>query len=68
MRLCIDFEESSADFTPDFGALATITSVDYEVLSNKPRIEDVTLEGNRSFAELGLESLTNAELSELLKL
>lgn len=45
-----------------------ISSRNYEDLSNKPRIEGVTLEGDKSFADLTLISLTNAEIEQLLTL
>ena len=38
------------------------TNSDYEALLNKPQIESVTLEGNKSFDDLGLSSLTNSEI------
>lgn len=41
---------------------------DYERLNNKPSIEDVTLIGNKTFEDLGLESIDNTELMDLLTL
>lgn len=38
----------------------------YETLSNKPSVEGVTLIGNKTFPQLGLESITNVELENLL--
>ena len=46
----------------------TVHSSDYNVLSNRPKIEDVTLEGDKSFEDLGLSSLTNTELEAMLTL
>lgn len=40
---------------------------DYEALHNKPKINTVTLIGDKSFEELGLERITNAELNEMFK-
>lgn len=40
---------------------------DYEKLDNKPSIESVTLIGNKTFEELGMESISNAELNSLLR-
>lgn len=40
---------------------------DYEALINKPKINDVTLTGNKTFEELGLRSVTNTEISEIIK-
>lgn len=39
---------------------------DYEVLINKPQINDVTLVGNISFEELGLRPATNTEIAEII--
>ena len=48
------------------GGIAILT--DYNLLHNKPQIEGVTLEGNKTFEELTLASLTNAEIEQLLTL
>lgn len=40
---------------------------DYNNLANKPSIESVTLSGDNTFANLGLEYLTNLEIEELLE-
>ena len=40
---------------------------DYEALANKPQIEGVTLNGNKSFSDLNLNALTNMEIEELLE-
>jgi len=45
-----------------------VVTNDYEVLKNKPQINDVTLSGNKSFEDLGLESITNSELEDMLKI
>ena len=42
-------------------------SSDYNSLVNQPKINEVKLIGNRSLEELGLHSITNIELEELLK-
>lgn len=39
---------------------------DYEILINKPQIESVELVGNKTFSDLGLESITNSDLMDLL--
>lgn len=39
---------------------------DYETLINKPKIEGVTLLGDRSFEDLTLSGMTNSEIEELL--
>ena len=39
---------------------------DYELLDNKPQIENVTLIGNKTFSELGISSLANTEIEMIL--
>lgn len=47
----------------------TVVSVDdYNRLYNKPSIEGVELVGDKSFEELNLQRLTNAELENMLTL
>lgn len=38
----------------------------YLQLSDKPQIEGVTLQGNKTYEELNLERLTNSDIEELL--
>lgn len=38
---------------------------DYEALLNKPQVNDVELVGNRSLEEIGVDSLTNADILEI---
>lgn len=40
---------------------------DYEKLINLPRIEEVTLIGNKTFDELGMSECTNQEIIDLFK-
>ena len=39
---------------------------DYNILNNKPIINDVVLEGDLTLADLGIESITNEEIDEIL--
>lgn len=39
---------------------------DYSELINKPSIENVELDGNKTFSDLGLDSIDNSELMNLL--
>lgn len=55
------FSESSG-MSAKFGSSQVIETGDYEALSNKPKINGVTLIGDRSFEDLGEESLTNMEI------
>lgn len=41
-------------------------TTDYNDLTNKPSIEGVTLQGNKTFPELKLDVLTNIEIENLL--
>lgn len=45
-----------------------VQSSDYNVLSNRPKIEGVLLEGDKTFEELNLQRLTNQELEAMLVL
>lgn len=40
---------------------------DYEKLKNKPAINGIELIKNKSFDDLGMSSITNQELEDLLK-
>ena len=40
---------------------------DYLVIKNKPKINGIELNGNQDLSELGMKSLTNSELEEILK-
>jgi hypothetical protein len=41
---------------------------DYNLLTNKPQINSVTLQGDKSFSDLGLESISNIELENILSI
>ena len=57
---------SSGSLGARIGNVNFITDEDYEHLINKPSIEGVTLIGNKTFDELGMEELTNEEIEALL--
>lgn len=44
-----------------------IPAPDYLVIKNKPKINGIELNGNQDLSELGMKSLTNSELEEILK-
>lgn len=50
------------------GSTTVVSVNDYNDLRNKPSIEGVTLEGDKTFEELNLQSLTNQELEAMLVL
>lgn len=59
-----------APIDTSFEAIIRVTdsgASDYNSLVNQPKINEVKLIGNRSLEELGLNSITNIELEELLK-
>jgi len=41
-------------------------TANYAALTNKPRIENVVLTGNKTFSDLGLNALTNLQIEQLL--
>lgn len=64
----------AADLTGNINASAQIVNrmeinnvSDYNLLNNKPLINSVTLQGDKSFEDLGLESISNIELEEILR-
>lgn len=40
----------------------------YDLLNNKPLINSVTLQGDKSFEDLGLEGISNIELENILRI
>lgn len=50
------------------GGLTPPTVVDYGALTNKPKIEGVTLQGNKTFEDLSLNSLSNLEIEQMLSM
>ena len=44
-----------------------IVNTDYDVLENKPRINGVELVGNKTFEDLGEETISNAELQSIIE-
>lgn len=38
----------------------------YDNLENKPQINNVTLQGNKSLNDIGVQTLTNVEIEEIL--
>lgn len=50
----------------DGGATPIVTITDYNILTNKPQIEGVTLVGDKTYEELNLEGLDNLEIEALI--
>lgn len=53
------------NMTATFGQTQIIETGDYNPLSNKPQINDVTLQGNKTFEDLGDHVMTNAEIKAI---
>ena len=47
-------------------AQRTLGTGDYQALKNRPRIEGNLLEGDKSFYQLGLLDITDAEIDEII--
>lgn len=53
-------------FTAALGESYKVVTNDYNALINKPSIEDVVLVGNKTFPELGLNTMTMQEIDDIL--
>lgn len=53
----------NSDIRPVIGS-----GLDYANATNKPQINGVTLEGNKTNEELDIKAISNSEIEELLKL
>lgn len=58
-----EISESKIEVEPE----TSIISLDYNYLKNKPQINDVELIHNKSFENLGMSSMTNSDIENLLK-
>lgn len=56
-------EWGGAEYVP----ITSIAATDYEVLDNKPLINGVTLQGNKTSEELGVRPIGNAAILELFR-
>ena len=60
----------NTDMSASFESIIKVTgeeTTDYNRLTNLPKINQVKLIGNKTLLELGLCSISNIELEELLK-
>lgn len=48
------------------GSVRPVINTDYEQLENKPQINGVELNGNKTFEELGEQTITNVELQDII--
>lgn len=59
------YEES---LNSEFGNTQIIETGDYNALSNKPSIENVVLQGNKTIQQIGVGTATIAEIEKILYL
>ena len=62
----LDMEERDSLETELETTLRVLGTGDYQALSNRPSIEGNLLEGDKTFYQLGLLDITNAEIDEIL--
>lgn len=60
--------KSGANMRAGFGNVQVVETGDYNALANKPSIEDVVLQGNKTFKQLGLEPMSVQEVQSILYL
>lgn len=59
--------DSDLDTNANVGIIAYQSgTTNYDILENKPRIENVVLSGNKTFTQLGLEPVTPQDIDKLL--
>lgn len=64
IRIKRENREQAIGVTRERVVIRSVTS--YEQLDDLPQINDVTLIGNKSFEDLGAESLTNLEIEAII--
>ncbi len=62
----LDMEPQDPLETDLDAAQRTLGTGDYQALKNRPRIEGNLLEGDKTFYQLGLLDITDAEIDEIL--
>lgn len=76
MQVTIEYNKKNVDLEKqeekqvNIGATYTeqLLANDYLTLKNKPKIENIELEGNKNFEDLGLSKLSNLEIENLIKM
>lgn len=64
----VELYEEHTNLGIDFGSyIGNFGSNDYDSIANKPSINGVTLQKNKSFKDLGLRALTNMEIEAILR-
>lgn len=64
-NLCATFSDDES-MGADFGEVQKVSTSDYNDLYNKPQIEGVTLQGNKTFPELGLGTITEQDVDNII--
>lgn len=59
----VDVDQQSAEVDIDARGY---TSLDYRTLANKPSINDVTLVGDKSLEEIGVDRITNQDILNIV--
>lgn len=55
-------------WAPSFStSVQPVISMEYETMKNKPQINGVTLEGNKTNEEILIGAISNVEIEDLLK-
>lgn len=70
MKFDVKFNETSQRLKANFDNVQYIAvgeTSDYSKLTNKPKIEGVTLQDDKSFIDLGLTEVSNQEILEIAK-
>lgn len=53
-------------FTANLDSAVRVTATSYHSLTDKPKIEGVTLDGDKSFQELGLNDISAQDIDEIM--
>lgn len=62
-----DYPSVELDFNSDIKPVIGSTEMDYSKAINKPSINGVVLEGNKTNDDILISSISNSEIEELLK-
>lgn len=64
-QLQVNFDSGGDRMAMAFGDITKVIEDDYEKLRNHPSIESVELIGDKTFAQLGLTTVTNSEIEAI---
>lgn len=66
-KIALSLRDSGAGAALGFGASVTVTG-SYEPLTDKPKIEGVTLRGDKTIEELGVNAMSVQDIERILYL